>query len=582
MMWRLGKQLWTLTEKFWIYTRTFGFQAALSRARAWWRLKQPGVSSQFLRPKEISVLLQKLSCRPSFSLLLSSEKAEENFLKKTVESVVKQVYPSWELLLITRDTIPAWLKNYQKYTSIRLVKADQASLAEGLNQAVALALGDYVALVEEGDLLHPEALLWSALVIDKYPEVDVIYTNEKRVSSTHSPKIFLKPPWSPDRLLGQMYIGRLCFIRRNLLLKSGGFRDKKGAEEWDLLLRVTERTSHVFHLPLVLYLRRKPESQPILVVRKNTIKEALKRRRKSALVEETKDGTFLISYSPKQVPRVSIVIPTKDNLKFLRPCLFSLKEKTKGVDYEIILVDNGSQLPETQTFLEKACHLFPKRFKILRLEIPFNFSRLVNAGVSAATGELILLLNDDTEVLGPETWLHEMAGYALQKHIGCVGAILLYPDRTIQHAGIVYVPGVTYRPFMHFGVGLPENHPGPNGEFQIVCNYPAVTGACLMVRRWLWKKVGGFDEKLAIFDNDVDFCLRLWRQGYHHVVLPHIRLLHHESKTRGLPRRPEERTFLRQEAELMRTRWQPWLTEYLDFPRSVFTMLKSNTISPES
>ena len=217
----------------------------------------------------------------------------------------------------------------------------------------------------------------------------------------------------------------------------------------------------------------------------------------------------------------------------------------------MIVVDNGSVLEETHRLFDSWKDRESERFSVVRSDIPFNFSTLVNQGVQNASGSLILLLNDDMEVLS-ESWLEEMAGQALRKSIGAVGAFLLYPNRTIQHAGLIL--GIA-GPANHAHRHAREESPGYFGRLLIVANYAAMTGACLMVKKQLFIEAGGFDEELAVAYNDVDFCLRLLNMGYSHVVLPQVRLLHHESKSRGSDRTGEQRIRLNHEAGIMGKRW---------------------------
>ena len=360
-----------------------------------------------------------------------------------------------------------------------------------------------------------------------------------------------------------MYTCHLGVYRTALVRQIGGFREGfEGSQDYDLVLRLTERTQKIYHIPKVLYHWRTilgstalaPESKEYAYeAGLKALQEALARRGEGGWVEEVQSypGHYIVRYPLRKKPLISILIPTRDNAECLDACLQSIITKTTYSNYEILVLDNGSIQQNTKSVFANWQRKEPSKIRVVPLEMPFNYSRLNNLGVNNARGDLLLLLNDDVTVITPE-WLQEMANQALRPNIGAVGAHLLYPDDTIQHAGII------------LGIGGIANHshryvqadsPGYYGWLLAVTNYVAVTGACLMVKKDLYLSLRGFDETLAVAYNDVDFCLRLLRKGYYNVTIPQVRLYHVESKSRGKDDNDEKRERFRRETETMRERW---------------------------
>ncbi|MGD1151725.1 MAG: glycosyltransferase family 2 protein [Syntrophales bacterium] len=522
----------------------------------------------------IGAEIEKLPYRLVISILLPVYNIAEIWLRKCMDSVLGQLYPHWELCIAddasTAKHIRRVLEEYQaRDRRIRVVFREvNGHISAASNSALSLATGEYVALLDHDDELTPDALYEMASLISRNPEADMIYSDEDKMDERgrrHSP--FFKPDWSPDYFLSQMYTCHLGVYRTELVRSIGGFRvGFEGSQDYDLVLRLTEKTDKIHHIPKVLYHWRTIQGSTALTYDSKhyaykaglrAIQEALDRRREGGWVENVVNfpGQYLVHYPVAGRPLISIAIPTKDHPEILDRCLKSIFMKSSYEPFEVIIVDNGSVREETLEMFDSWKNKEPDRFGVVRLDIPFNFSRLVNEGVRRARGELVLLLNDDVEVLS-ETWLEEMAGQAQRQSIGAVGAFLLYPDRTLQHVGLI------------LGVLGPANHAhrfaregtlGYFGRLLVVTNYAAVTGACLMVKRDLFIAVNGFDEELAIAYNDVDFCLRLLNMGYRNVVLPQVRLYHHESKSRGSDAAGENRLRLDRESEILRKRWAAWI-----------------------
>ncbi|ADG05619.1 glycosyl transferase family 2 [Kyrpidia tusciae DSM 2912] len=515
----------------------------------------------------ISKRIEQLVYCPVISVLVPVYNTEERWLRKCIESVQNQFYPHWELC-IADDCSPnprvrEILEEYaRKDHRIKLIfRETNGHISEASNSALSLATGDFVALLDHDDELAPHALLENVLLLNQHPDADMIYSDEDKIDENgkrYDP--FFKPDWSPDTFLSQMYTCHLGVYRTELVRKIGGFRKGfEGAQDYDLVLRLTEETERIYHIPKVLYHWRatsqstassaavKPYAQTAGL---RALKEALLRRKEDGWVEQV-DGVYRVHYVISKEPLVSIIVPTRDMAELLDRCLVSLFERTSYKNFEVIIVDNGSCKQETCDVFKKWVRQEPVRVRVERIDIPFNYSRLNNMAVRHAKGELLLFLNNDIEILSPDSWLAEMVGQAERKTVGAVGAMLLYPDYTIQHAGVVLTGGVAGHSHKHF----PVDAPGYFGRLRTISNYSAVTGACLMVKKELFDLVGGFDERLEIAFNDVDFCLKLLQRGFYNVWLPHVRMVHYESKSRGYEDTPEKQERFLREIQLMRERW---------------------------
>lgn len=513
---------------------------------------------------------KKLALKPVFSILVPVYNVDERWLRSCLDSVLDQIYPYWELCIAddasTDHRVHKVLKEYAgKDARIKVVyRENNGHISAASNSALELATGDYIGLLDHDDVLAADALLENALLINQHPDADMIYSDEDKIGEDgvrHSP--FFKPDWSPDNLLGQMYTCHFGVYRTNIVHQVGGFRlGYEGSQDHDLALRVTEITDKIYHIPKILYhWRTIPESTAAststksyaVIAGEKAIRDALNRRGEEGWVQalENYPGHYLVHFPAKGQPLVSILIPTRDMAGLLGKCLNTIFSKTTYTNYEVLVIDNGSVKAETKQLFTKWQQLEPERFKVLYLDIPFNYSRLNNEAVKHAKGELIVLLNNDVEIITPN-WLEEMAGQAMRPSIGAVGAKLLYSDQTIQHTGVTLgIGGVGDHG--HRGYGAEE--PGYFGRLLIVADYAAVTGACLMVKRELFNQVDGMEEKLSVAFNDVDFCLKLLDKGYYNVVLPQVKLYHFESKSRGYDNTPEKMSRLMSEIEYMKKQW---------------------------
>jgi len=550
-----------------IHYLEYGYEEGRKPIRAYERWLQ----HHSIRDEDRNALKEKINhlfYRPLISVIVPVYNTDKRWLIRCVESVRGQHYPFWELCIAddasTRPHVAEVLKEYMaKDSRIKVAfREKNGNISACSNTALELATGEYIALLDHDDEFSEDALYETASLLNAHPDADMIYSDEDKVSEEgerFGP--FFKPDWSPDTFLSQMYTCHLGVYRTKLIREIGGFRKGfDGSQDYDLVLRFTEKTQKIYHIPKILYhWRTIPGSAAEAVDAKGyaqepalrALREALSRRGEEAEVEALPGGRYRARYYPRNNPLVSILIPTRDLSPVLAVCLTSLFEKTVYPHFEVLVIDNGSVEKETQNLFHIWQMREPARFRVIPADMPFNFSRLINRGAAEARGELLLIFNNDMEVMAGD-WLSEMAGQAQRSSVGAVGAKLLYPDDTIQHGGVVLgIGGIAAHSHKYF----PKDAPGYFGRLCIVSNYSAVTGACLMVRKSLFVEVGGFDEHLGVAFNDTDFCLRLRARGFHNVFLGHVVLRHHESKSRGLEDTVEKQIRFRGEIDCMLERW---------------------------
>ncbi|WP_200946381.1 glycosyltransferase [Rhodanobacter sp. Root480] len=509
--------------------------------------------------------------QPLVSVLVPVYNTEEKWLRRCIESVQAQAYPHWELCLAD-DASPAShvtriLNEYAaKDGRIRVVRRPQnGHISATSNSALALATGEYVALLDHDDELHPLALFEVVKALQSHRSWKLVYSDEDKIDQDgrrYDP--YMKPDWNYDLLLSQNCISHLGIYQRQLMLDVGGFREGyEGSQDWDLALRCIERLTpaDIGHIPRVLYhWRAIPGSTAVAVDEKSyartagmkAIAEHLERVNANAEVKEIdgRPGNFRVSYAlPAPSPKISLIIPTRDGLHLLQRCIDSILTLTTYDNYEIIIVDNQSSDPATLQYLRDV--VADPRVSVLAYDKPFNYSALNNYAVRQTRGELVGLVNNDIEAISPD-WLQEMAGHAMRPEIGAVGAMLYYPNDTIQHAGVVLgVHGVA----AHAYCGKPRGYPGQMGRARLVQNMSAVTAACLLIRRAVFDEVNGLDESLQVAFNDIDFCLRVQQRGYRNLWTPFAELYHHESATRGYEDSPEKKARFASEVESMQQKW---------------------------
>ena len=515
-----------------------------------------------------------LAHQPLFSVIMPVFNTPERYLREAVETVRAQAYPRWELVIVddgsTAAAIPGLLAEYAARDSRITVQvlSRNAGIAAASNAAIARASGEYLVLLDHDDLLTPDALYQVACCVNEHPDADMIYSDEDKVDGygfLGGP--FFKPDWCPDSFLSRMYPCHLMVLRRARVEELGSFRvEYEGAHLYDFVLRLTEQSDRVFHIPKVLYhWRMHRESTALDAGVKPWVYEADHRALQAAVDRRGEPGTvvpvpgspgfYVVRYVIGDYEKVSIIIPTRDHAELLDKCLASVFALSTYPDFEVVLVDNGSVERRTADLIADWTRREPERFRGIRLDIPFNFSRLCNAGVLAARGRYLLFLNDDTEVITPD-WIDAMVEQAQRPAIGAVGALLLYADGTIQHAGAILGLGGLAA---HSHRGCRSDSPGYAGQVISINNYLSVAGACLMCRRAVFEEVGPFLEELPSGYEDVDFCLKMVERGYRNVYLPHVKLYHYEGQSRGRDYALREPAEYQRSADYMTRRWRAFI-----------------------
>lgn len=515
------------------------------------------------------------SYSPLISILVPVYNTPKSFLRECLQSVLDQDYSNWQLCVAddgsslphVREIIEEF-RNRDKRVQVTYRKV-RGHISLATNTALAMARGEYVATLDHDDMLAPFAL--SALIeaLQNEPRAKFLYSDEDKIDK--SGKRFdphFKGGWNPDFLYSQNYICHFTLCETKLIQSVGGFREGfEGSQDYDLFLRVTDKLSseQIVHIPRVLYhwrsfgnsTARAPTSKPYAwEAGERALTSFFKDKGEDVSVER---GPLPFTYRTywsvqKPEPLVSIVIPTKDRSELLKACVSSLFDFTNYPNFELLIVDNESKDEATLSYLYKLSENC--KVRILNFNGNFNFSAINNFAVSQARGDLICLLNNDTEAIEGD-WLSEMASHALRSEIGCVGAKLLYPDRRIQHAGVICgLGGVAGHSHKYF----PKDAPGYFGRLLLTQNVSAVTAACMVVRHEIWDSVGGMDEfNLPVAFNDVDLCLRIQSLGLRNLWTPHAVLIHHESASRGRLNDNSEKERAQREIRFMQEKWRDYL-----------------------
>lgn len=491
----------------------------------------------------------------------------ELFLRQMIESVMDQSYKNWELCIVNAgpddEKVREILNEYaEKDRRIRVRElAENEGIGKNTNRAFEMAEGEYVALLDHDDLLAPDALFEVACAIER-SHPDIIYSDEDKVSGEnleHTQPHF-KPDFNIDLLRANNYICHLLVIRKTLIDKVGGFREGfDGAQDHDFIFRCSDNADIIVHIPRILYHWRTHQASTAdnpasklyaYEAGIRAVRENIERNGEEAEVTHTKDyGFYKVVYKVRRRSLVSIIILNKDNKDTLKKCIDSVLTKTTYDNYEIIIVENNSTQQETFDYykeLEKN-----SRIRVIKWEKEFNFSAINNYAAKSANGEYLLFLNNDIEVRSAD-WIDGMLGNAQRKDVGIVGCRLLYPDNTIQHAGVIIgIGGIAGHAFTN----LPAARSGYMHRASTQVDYSAVTAACMMISKKLFEEVGGFEEKLTVAFNDIDLCLRVREKGYLVVYDAYVEMIHYESKTRGSEDSKEKVRRFQDEIEYMRTRW---------------------------
>lgn len=520
--------------------------------------------------------------RPLISIVIPTYNTRHDFLRDCIESVQAQVYENWELVMVD-DASPD-----EAVRKIILEYADQdiriktkfleknRHIAGATNEAFAMASGEFIGLFDHDDLLWPNALYEVVKTLNSDKTIDFLYSDEDKITENRHEHFnaFFKPDWNPDFLHSVNYITHFAVIRRTLVENLGGQReDYNGAQDWDFFMRLTSETDKIHHIPKVLYSWRvhdlstakSTDTKPYVVeAQRRAISDDLSRKGyKDVVVERDPKhtGYWRVKYPLVDTPLVSIVIPTKNQYKVVKRCIDSIYETSTYGNFEIVLVDTGSTDKNVRKWYET---LRKTRHNINIVdwpEQPFSYARSCNEGARQAKGEILIMLNNDTEVITPD-WIEQLAGDARRKEAGAVGCLLFFPDRHhIQHAGVgVGLGGVAANSFsmmtLHHAMSQTQ-HLMINTRH----NMTAVTAACLAIRKSVFDEIGGFDEQFRVTYNDVDLCLRLSELGYQNVYTPHVRLVHHESISVGLPEEIAKRDTaeFKNAMDMFKKRWAKYI-----------------------
>jgi len=541
--------------------------------KKWLQINMPGPLQLNTFKEEI----EQFTYQPKISIIFPVYNTPAHYLKAAIESVQNQIYGNWELCISDDNSpnsdIKPLLNSYAELDArIRLVfRKENGHISLNSNSALELATGEYVSLLDHDDLLAPDALFQNVKLLNTDRTIDFIYSDEDKIDEKYLfQEPHFKPDWCPENFLSRNYICHFVVIRKILIDKVGGFRKGcEGSQDYDLFLRVTELTSRIKHIPKILYHWRihpgstanLEDAKPYAYVSgKKALEDALQRRGMEATVESENEmaGYYTVRYKLKHPGKVSILIPSKNRQDLCQVALSSIYELTEYADYEIILINNNSDEPGFFEMVKEWKIKLGDRIQCIDDYGDFNFSRLINKGAAAATGEYLLLLNNDIKVIQPD-WITNMAAYAQHNFIGAVGVRLLFPDNTIQHAGVVIGLGGIAE---HVFATADKDENGYFNYLKCINNYSAVTAACMMLHKNVFDEVGGFDEALPVEYNDIDFCLKLIEKGYRNVYLPYVSLYHFESISRGHPHKTKEsyKQHLH-DIELFKSRWQ----RYIDY-----------------
>jgi GT2 family glycosyltransferase len=522
-----------------------------------------------LRLEKLREECRAFTYRPKISIVLPVRNTEPRRLESSIDSVLAQVYDNWELCIAddnaAESDISEPLDHYNKKDErITVQFLSNTHGVSGLsNAAIALATGEFIGLLDNGDELLPSALYEVVYLLNKTQDADFIYSDEILLDKSGSPiYTYYRPGFSMDYMLSHCYINHFSVIRTSLINKIGGFRSEFDlVRDYDLFLRIFSETKRVFHIPKVLYLWRQHDSDTgqapmskVMDSSRKAIRDFLGREGIGAEVCDTEHFDFFrVKRKIIGNPKITIVIPTKDRVDLLKRCISSIEEKTLYRNYDIIVVDNLSR--EADTF-EYLADLRKRRgiYRVLTFKEDFNFSRINNYAVRCAVGEHLLFLNNDVEIIAPG-WLDAMLEHSQREDVGCVGAKLLYPDRRIQHAGVVI--GL-YGGADHIYKWHESQDIGYMGHTVSIRNCSAVTAACMMVKKHVFDEVAGFDERYRVGFGDTDFCLRVQEKGYFNIYTPYAELYHHESASRG--QSPQSDPHLEDTRRLM-NRWQKIIQE---------------------
>lgn len=514
---------------------------------AWLASRAPSAEELELQRKKAAAWRN----RPLVSVCMPVYNPSPDDLRQAIASVQRQSYAHWELCICDDSSdlpgVRAVLEEAAAHDDrVKIVFSERnGGISRATNNALTLATGEFVGFLDDDDLIEPHTLFLYVRALQSDPGLDLFYCDEDiLMPSGDRLRPFFKPDWSPETLMGMNYITHFVVARRRLVEEVGGLRpERDGAQDYDLLLRLTERTSAVCHVPEVLYSWRQSRTSTSMTAKakpwayeagQHAVEDALARRHVGGHVEPGAfAGAYRVRYQlPEPKPHVEIVIPTRDRADLLGPCLESIASVTSYPDYSVTVLDNDSEEEQTKALLRRS------GVRVVPAPGSFNYAAIMNRGFSAVDSEFVLTLNNDTMVSDPG-WIEGLLELCARPRVGAVGCRLVFGDGRPQHQGIV------------IGCGVPAANlfmPAPGirvlGEVQTVRDVTAVTGACCLIRRSAWEEVGGYDEEFAVAYNDVDFCLRLHAHGFSVLYTPYVEVVHEESSSRGALHPAEDEALL--------------------------------------
>ena len=553
-------------------------------------------------PQELERQRTAVFDRPvKISIVVPVYQTPESFLREMIESVCAQTYGNWELCIAdasprtaahsshgaaksgtegdseaahiiregeaeTVTKLTSIIREYQaKDERIRYrILENNDGISENTNEAMKMATGEFIGLLDHDDLLEPDALYEVMAEIVSDDSVDMVYTDEDKINRKGTKHLIpnMKPDFNLDLLRSNNYICHFLVVRRALVEKIGGFRKEfDGAQDHDFIFQCVENARKIAHVHHVLYHWRthsgstsdNPDSKMYAFeAGKRAVESHLERMHVNAVVEKTPDlGYYRVRYALTEHPMVSIIIPNKDEKESLQKCLQSILEKTEYDNYEILIVENNSTKEETFAYYKEIDG--KNRIKVLYWDKEFNYSAINNFAARQAKGEYLLLLNNDTEVI-TKGWIKEMLSNCTRSEVAMVGAKLYFPDDTIQHAGVIIGLGGLAD---HAFVNMSRRRAGYMHRASIQMNMSGVTAACAMVKRSVYEEVGGLEERLSVAFNDVDMCLKIVTAGYLIVYDPYVELYHYESRSRGVDDEKKERH--KKEVQYAQEKWKDFL-----------------------
>lgn len=508
----------------------------------------------------------KFNYMPKISIVVPMYNTKFSYFVELIDSINNQTYQNFEVCLADSSKIPdVQIQKYiQELNSNKIVYkniSQNLGISENTNVAISFSTGDYVAFCDHDDVISINALYEVVKAINS-SDADFIYTDEDILENGIRKNPHFKPDFSPDLLTSYNYICHLCVVKRKLLDEVGLLnKEFDGAQDYDFVLRATEKAKNIVHIPKVLYHWRAHETSTsysssakeyVYMAGKRAIEEHFKRINIKAKVEILDEpGRYRVKYDVIGNPKISIIIPNKDSKSDLKKCIDSIL-KSSYQNYEIVIVENNSKTKEIFDYYDKI-QKDNDNIKVVSIKIDkFNYSLINNFGVKNSKGEYIVLLNNDTKVLSND-WMEEMLGICQRDDVGIVGAKLLYPDFKVQHAGVVVgIGGVAG----HVNVNIAENEEGYFSRANVINNFSAVTAACLMIKRSIFEKIDGLDEKLQVAFNDIDLCMKVRKLKYLIVFTPYAKLMHYESKTRGSEDTPEKIKRFESEMDVFKSKWK--------------------------